>query len=66
MTQSAALRSTDSTGNNNTFLGKRDKDFAFADLKPIHVDFVECSARGKAENSDGDLQAVLDWMAHVA
>lgn len=66
MTQSAALRSTDSTGNNNTFLGKRDRDFMFADLKPLHVDFVECSARGKDENSDADLQAVLDWMARVA
>ena len=38
----------------------------FADLKPLHVDFVECSARGKDENSDADLQDVLDWMARVA
>lgn len=66
VTQSAALQSTDNTGNNNTFLGKRDKDFAFADIKPLRVKFVECSARGKEENSQGDLQAVLDWMAQVA
>ncbi|KAL8606594.1 hypothetical protein ACOMHN_009479 [Nucella lapillus] len=66
VTQSAALQSTDSTGNNNTFLGKRDKDFAFADIKPLRVTFVECSARGKEGKSDGDLKAVLDWMAQVA
>ncbi|XP_076451431.1 signal recognition particle receptor subunit beta-like [Babylonia areolata] len=66
VTQSAALQSTDGSGNNNTFLGKRDKDFSFADIKPLRVDFVECSARGKDENSEGDLQAVLDWMVQVA
>ena len=66
MTQSAALQGTDNTSNNNTFLGKRDRDFAFADIKPLRVDFVECSARGKDENSDGDLQPVYDWMTRIA
>ncbi|KAK7094302.1 signal recognition particle receptor subunit beta-like [Littorina saxatilis] len=66
VTQSAALQSTDSTGNNNTFLGKRDKHFSFADIKPLRVEFVECSARGKDENGEADLEPVLDWIGRVA
>lgn len=66
MTRSAALQGTDNVANNNTYLGKRNKDFEFADLKPLKVEFVECSARGKEDNSAGNLNALLEWMTRVA
>nr|KAG5698995.1 hypothetical protein BaRGS_033508 [Batillaria attramentaria] len=65
VTRSAALQGIDNTANNNTYLGKRNKDFEFADLKPLRVEFAECSARGKSEASDGDLKAVLEWMTRI-
>jgi len=66
VTQSAALQGTDNTSNNNTFLGRRNKDFQFADIKPMRVDFAECSAQGKSPESDGDLAAVEQWLESVA
>ena len=66
VTKSAALQGTDNTSNNNTFLGKRGKDFQFADVKPLKVEFAECSARGKSEASDGDLGVIEKWLQQVA
>ena len=65
MTQSAALESTTNTSNNNTYLGKRDKDFQFQHLS-LKVDFVEASARGNKEGSEQDMKAVEKWLAQVA
>ena len=58
MTKAAALEGTSDSGNNNTFLGKRNKDFTFADLKPFKIQFVEISARGAGENGTADLGAL--------
>lgn len=63
MTKSAAL--TDNAGNNNSFLGKRGKDFSFADLKPFKVEFAECSARGSKDDV-ADLAAIEDWLMRLA
>ena len=66
VTRSAALQGTDSTSSNNTFLGKRGKDFSFTDLKPFKVEFIECSARGKKDETQADLVNVEKWLARLA
>ena len=66
MTRSAALKDISTSGNNNTYLGKRNKDFAFSDLKPIKVDFAECSALGKDENAEPDLKQIEEWLVKIA
>ncbi|CAL1527243.1 unnamed protein product [Lymnaea stagnalis] len=67
ITQAAALKGVGDTGNNNSFLGKRDKDFNFADIKPFKIDFAECSALGKDKNSGRpDLDELQDWLGKVA
>ncbi|KAJ8320027.1 hypothetical protein KUTeg_001614 [Tegillarca granosa] len=66
VTRSAALQQIDGASNNNTYLGKRNKDFAFEDLKPIKVEFVECSAQGKDAESEPDLKAVEEWLIKIA
>ena len=66
VTRSAALKDISTSGNNNTYLGKRNKDFSFADLKPIKVEFAECSALGKDENSEPDMEQIEDWIVKVA
>ena len=66
MTRSAALQDITTSGNNNTYLGKRNKEFAFTDLKPIKVEFAECSALGKDENSEPDIKQVEEWLSKVA
>jgi len=44
------------------FLGKRDRNFTFADLKPLKVDFAECSAQGE----EPDLGKVQAWIGKIA
>ncbi|XP_069114368.1 signal recognition particle receptor subunit beta-like isoform X2 [Argopecten irradians] len=62
VTRSAALQQLEGAANNNTFLGKQNKDFAFEDLKPFKVDFVECSSlTGKV-----DLSEVESWLEKLA
>jgi len=61
ITQSAQLNSTSDTGNNNTFLGKRNKDFEFSQLAPIKVEFSECTAAAK-----GEISAIHEWLEKVA
>ncbi|XP_045163614.1 signal recognition particle receptor subunit beta-like [Mercenaria mercenaria] len=65
ITKSAALQDT-SAGNNNTYLGKRDRDFTFTDLKPMRVEFAECSAQGKNSESEPDLKQVEEWLSRIA
>ncbi|KAH9495104.1 hypothetical protein Btru_018166 [Bulinus truncatus] len=59
ITRSAALKGVGDTANNNAFLGKRDKDFDFADVKPIKVEFVECSVLTP------DMQQLYAWLNKV-
>ncbi|KAI8795415.1 signal recognition particle receptor subunit beta [Biomphalaria glabrata] len=66
ITRSAALKGVGDTANNNAFLGKRDKDFDFSDLKPIKVEFAECSAQGKNKEDLPDLQQLYAWLNKVA
>ena len=50
------------------FVGKKNKDFEFADL-PCRATFVACSARGSGSeeaNSQADIQEVKDWIAQLA
>ncbi|GFS27935.1 signal recognition particle receptor subunit beta-like [Elysia marginata] len=68
ITRAASLQSVgDSGSNNNSYLGRRDKDFSFSDLKPLRVDFAECSATGtdKANNSP-KLEELHEWLCSVA
>ena len=49
-------------------MGKKNKDFEFADL-PCRATFVACSARGSGSeeaNSQADIQEVKDWIAQLA
>lgn len=67
MTRSAALKGVGDTANNNTYLGKRDKDFDFSDVKPLKVEFAECSALGKGQSSqEPELDELYRWLARVA
>ncbi|XP_067658190.1 signal recognition particle receptor subunit beta-like [Haliotis asinina] len=66
VTRSAALQGTDNTSNNNTYLGKRNKDFEFLDVKPFKITFAECSCKGKGDNSKADLSEVESWLSKVA
>lgn len=66
LTKSAALSGTTDSGNNNVYLGKRNKPFSFADVKPFRIEFAECSAKGVKDSSDGDLDAIVNWLEQIA
>jgi signal recognition particle receptor subunit beta len=62
VTRSAALQQLEgTTGNNNTYLGKRNKDFEFSDLRPMRVQFVECSAMDTSDKDQPGLIEVEKW-----
>ncbi|XP_011429495.3 signal recognition particle receptor subunit beta [Magallana gigas] len=64
VTRSAALQQLDGTaGNNNSYLGKRSKDFEFSDLKPMKVQFVECSAVDTSDKDQPGLMEVENWLS---
>ncbi|XP_050411961.1 signal recognition particle receptor subunit beta [Patella vulgata] len=65
VTRGAALQGQDNTSNNNSYLGKRNKDFEFSDLSPINVEFVECSC-GKDDTSMVNLDEVKNWLESIA
>ena len=51
----------------NVFLGRKDRDFMFNDLKAFKVKFVECSARGlKGETDGGKIEQVEEWLTKIA
>lgn len=62
-TQGSLLESTEGQSSNNTFLGKRGKDFQFTDLKPISVDFLEFCA---LEPKEAELGLLQNWLAKIA
>jgi len=66
MTRSAALQTTDGTTMTSVFLGRRDRDFTFDDLRPINIEFVECFARTQKNESEHQLGPVKEWLAKVA
>lgn len=67
MSKSAVLQGIDSGGStSNVFLGTRDKNFQFSDLRKLSVTFVECSAKGKGEDGEGQLSEVTAWLDAVA
>ncbi|XP_076337064.1 signal recognition particle receptor beta isoform X2 [Tachypleus tridentatus] len=65
VTKNARLDSIDDTGNNNTYLGQRGKDFQFSDLKPVIVEFTESIAR-ELENNEISVKAVSEWLYKIA
>lgn len=64
VTRSAALIGIDSSGNNNTYLGKRNKPFEFSDCRPFKIEFAESSA--KDEDGKANMKEVVDWLHKVA
>jgi len=65
-TRSAALQVTDGTSTTNVFLGRRDRDFTFDDLRPMTIEFVECFARTQKNESEHQLGPVKEWLAKIA
>jgi len=61
-TRSAALLGIDDyTSSKNAFIGKQGKDFEFAHMHPMKVEFCECSL--KNENDDkNDLTEIEQWL----
>lgn len=64
ITRSASLDLTSEVANNNTFLGKKGKDFEFSDLKPICVEFMESSAWSEEESSN--ISNISNWLTKIA
>jgi len=67
ITRAAALQGVGDTGANNAFLGKQGKDFDFMDLKPLKVEFGECSALGEGKSTENpELSDLYTWINRVA
>lgn len=66
MSRSASLQVTDGTSTTSVFLGRRDRDFAFDDLRTMTIEFVECFARAQKNESEHDLEPVKEWLVKVA
>jgi signal recognition particle receptor subunit beta len=60
------LQSTNEVANNNTFLGKKEKDFEFVHLLPIKVDFAECSASNVDSEKPVELEVLEKWLINIA
>lgn len=65
-TKSSQLESTGEAATNNTFLGKKEKDFEFVHLLPIKVDFAESSASNVDPEKPVELEALEKWLIHIA
>ena len=65
MTKSSQLESMNETANNNTFLGKKEKDFEFAHL-PIKVDFAESTAVQRDPEEPAELEGLKKWLVQIA
>ncbi|XP_072048183.1 signal recognition particle receptor subunit beta-like [Amphiura filiformis] len=61
VTRAAALSSTDGSSS-GVFLCKRNKDFEFAHLGKLKVDFADCSAKGSGGEGDPELNMVEEWI----
>ncbi|GFG37979.1 hypothetical protein Cfor_03860 [Coptotermes formosanus] len=65
-TKSSQLESTNETANNNTFLGKKEKEFEFAHLLPVKVDFVESTAVQRDPEEPAELDGLKKWLLQIA
>jgi hypothetical protein len=54
------------TANNNTFLGKKEKEFEFAHLLPLKVDFTESTAVQRGPEEPADLDGLKKWILQIA
>ena len=48
-----------SMNRDEVFVGQKGKDFDFADLRGMKIEFIECSAKGDDES---DLKEVHAWL----
>ena len=64
VSRSAKLTSLGSKGQSETTpLGKAGKSFEFSDLpKRVRVEFVGCSARGRGQEGEAELDEVISWL----
>lgn len=60
-TRAAAVKGLDeqSMNRDEVFVGQKGKDFDFADLRGMKIEFIECSAKGDDES---DLKEVHAWL----
>jgi hypothetical protein len=64
-TRSAALEATDGTAA-VAHLGRHDQNFTFADLRPMSVEFIECSAAGQNGETGSQLDDLVNWLTRLA
>ncbi|XP_028394102.1 signal recognition particle receptor subunit beta-like [Dendronephthya gigantea] len=60
-TRAAAVKGLDeqSVAHDEVFVGQKGKDFDFADLRGMKVEFIECNAK---EDDKSGLKDILEWM----
>ena len=62
VTRSAALLGVDDhESSKNAFIGKPGKDFEFKHVRPITVEFCECSLRGEEEDVH-EIEQLQHWV----
>jgi len=66
MTKLSQVESMTETANNNAFLGKKDKDFEFAHLLPLKVDFDESTAVQRDPEEPADVDSLKKWILQIA
>jgi len=66
MTKLSQVESMTETANNNTFLGKKEKDFEFAHLLPLKVDFAESAAVQRDPEEPADVNGLTKWILQIA
>jgi hypothetical protein len=54
------------TANNNIFLGKKEKEFEFAHLLPLKVDFAESTAVQRDPEEPADVDGLKKWILQMA
>jgi len=63
MTRRAALLGTnDSSSSKNAFIGKQGKDFDFSHVRPIKVQFCECSLRADGNDDNHEIEELETWL----
>jgi signal recognition particle receptor subunit beta len=65
-TRTAALEATDGSTSSAVYLGRRDQNFSFADLRPMRVEFIECSLVGKVGDAGCQIEDVVKWIEKTA
>jgi len=63
VTRNASLKGIDDhTSSKNAFIGRKGKDFEFAHVSPITVDFCECSLRGDEDKEVHQIEELHAWV----